>query len=324
MIYHAVNYTTTRILPHMLAVDAGRRLSILVYHRVLPHTDALRPGIPDVATFNWQMELLARHFQPLSLDEALLRLKQDNLPARAVCVTFDDGYADNLIHALPVLQRWRIPATVYVSSGFLDGGRMWNDSVIDSFSHCTQGTVSLLDLGFESLDISSVEKRRQACYDVIARIKHLPPEQRLEEVRSIWSALGSPSLADDLMLTRQQLQELSAAGVEIGNHTVSHPVLSAVDDDTVLQELQGSSQDLEAVIQKAVRHFAYPNGIPEQDFEARHRQMIKELGFVSAVTTQWGVSGAMTDRWSLPRFTPWDQTPQRFAARLIMNMKSLR
>lgn len=324
MMHQAVNYATTRLLPRILSVDSGKRLSILVYHRVLAEVDPMRPGIPDVAGFNWQMKLIREHFQPLSLDDALQRLEQGILPPRAICVTFDDGYADNLLQALPVLQRWQIPATVYVASGFLDGGRMWNDSVIEAFSACTKPRVSLPQLGFDCLDLSTPAQRLASCYEVIQSIKYLQPDQRLLRVDEICTALGKPPLPDDLMLTRQQLQQLAAAQVEIGNHTVSHPVLSAVDDDTVVKELQQSSRDLESVIQQPVRHFAYPNGIPGKDFNEHHRQLVKQLGFASAVTTRWGVSGPMTDRWALPRFTPWDQTPQRFAARLIMNMKALR
>lgn len=324
MIHQALNLMTTRFLPKVLSVDSGKRLSILIYHRVLESIDYMRPGIPDVASFNWQMELISRYFQPLSLSEALARLDEGDLPPRAICVTFDDGYADNLLQALPVLQRWNVPATVYVSSGFLDGGRMWNDSVIEAFTACKKNTVYLPELGFDRIDISTPEKRLEACYNVIKKIKYLQPKPRLAQVDDICRALGNTTLSDSLMLTRQQLRVLSNAHVEIGNHTVSHPVLSAVDDDTVVKELKENTRDIQEVIHKPVRHFAYPNGIPGTDFYEHHRNIIKNLGFESAVTTEWGVSDLSTDRWALPRFTPWDQTPQRFAARLIMNMKTLR
>lgn len=322
MIHQAVNFATTRLLPRLLSVDAGRRLSILVYHRVLAEVDPMRPGIPDVAGFNWQMKLIREHFQPLSLDDALTRLEEGSLPPRAICVTFDDGYADNLVHALPVLQRWQIPATVYVASGFLEGGRMWNDSVIEAFTSTRQDYAELPELGLERLDLSTPSRRLRSCYETISLIKYLQPEERLRRVDGICQALGRPVLPQDLMLTRRQLQELATAGIEIGNHTVSHPVLSAVEESRVVHELEQSSRDIEAIIQRPVRHFAYPNGIPGKDFTERHQQLIKDLGFASAVTTHWGVSTQTTNRWALPRFTPWDQTPHRFAARLIMNMKA--
>ena len=92
---------------------AGRRakLSTLIYHRVLPEPDPLRTGDPDAATFRWQMGLLARHFNVLPLPEAARRLQDGTLPARAACVTFDDGYADNFTIALPILREAGIPAT---------------------------------------------------------------------------------------------------------------------------------------------------------------------------------------------------------------------
>lgn len=324
MISRMINTMTTRYLPKILPVDSGKRLSILVYHRVLVRNDPMRPGVPDVNTFNWQMELISKYFHPLSIEDALDRLVAGELPERGICVTFDDGYADNLLHALPVLQRWNIPATVFVSSGFLDGGRMWNDSVIEAFSACNNDKVHLPEIGFDCLDISTPERRLESCHQTIKAIKYLEPNERLLKVDQICLALSNPELPNDLMLTRDQLRMLSEAGIEIGNHTVSHPVLSAVDDEIMLKELKDNSSDLESTIQKPVRFFAYPNGIPGKDFQPHHRNMVKSLGFHGAVTTEWGVSDSLTDRWALPRFTPWDQTPQRFAARLIMNMKSLR
>lgn len=324
MIQQAISMMTTRVLPQLLSVNKGKRLSILVYHRVLEKNDSMRPGTPDVSAFNWQMELIARYFQPLSLSDALKRLNENSLPSRAVCVTFDDGYADNLSQALPVLQRWNIPATVFVSSGFLNGGRMWNDSVIEAFSRTIKGVFHLPELGFDKVDITHTESRLRTCYDVIKRIKYLEPGLRQTQVSDICKALGNPVLPDNLMLTHEQLRELSETGVEIGNHTVTHPVLTAVDNESVLRELKTNTEDLQDITQKPVRYFAYPNGIPGQDFNEEHKNIVKKLGFEGAVTTQWGVSGESTNRWTLPRFTPWDQSPQRFAMRMILNMRSLR
>ncbi|MBU3070884.1 polysaccharide deacetylase family protein [Aestuariicella sp. G3-2] len=324
MVQSTFNLLATRLLPKVLSVEAGKRLSILVYHRVLDRVDPMRPGIPDVMGFDWQMEVITRYFQPLSMMDALARLDEGTLPPRSVCVTFDDGYADNLIHALPVLQRWNVPATVFVSSGFLDGGRMWNDSVIEAFTASDKTIFELPELGFEKVDITKPETRMQTCYEVIKRIKYIQPEQRLEKVSEICKALGSPKLPDNLMLTRDELRLLSKAGIEIGNHTVTHPVLTAIDNQSVLRELKDNTRDLQDVTQKPVKYFAYPNGIPNKDFNEEHKNIVKDLGFEGAVTTEWGVSSRSTDRWALPRFTPWDKSPQRFAMRIIMNMRSLR
>lgn len=324
MIQKSINLAATRLLPKLLKVDGGKRLSILIYHRVLEKVDALRPGIPDIKGFNWQMELVARYFQPMSLHDAINSLNEGTLPEKAVCVTFDDGYADNLLHALPVLQRWNIPATVFVSSGFLDGGRMWNDSVIEAFNASNKTRFDFPDLNLNNIDISDQADRLKTCYDVIKNIKYLEPELRLQRVSEICQALGNPSLPNDLMMTREQLIQLSEAGVEIGSHTVSHPVLTAIDDQSVFNELRDNTYDLQEIIQKPVRYFAYPNGIPGKDFNETHKKIVRDFGFEGALTTEWGVSDSKTDRWALPRFTPWDQTPTKFSVRMIMNMKSIR
>ena len=94
---------------------ARARMAILIFHRVLPEPDPLLPDVPDVSRFRWQMQLLADYFHPLPLDEAAARLTAGDLPPRTVCVTFDDGYRDNLDFALPVLEEVGIPATVFVA-----------------------------------------------------------------------------------------------------------------------------------------------------------------------------------------------------------------
>jgi len=106
-------------------------LTIFAYHRVLPMPDPLRPGEVVAEVFEEQMRFLSRHFAVLPLLEAARLLQKRNLPARACCITFDDGYADNLTVAQPILEKYQLPATVFVATGYLDGQRMFNDTVID-------------------------------------------------------------------------------------------------------------------------------------------------------------------------------------------------
>src|SRR5436190_9532123 len=108
------------------------RLLILMYHRVLPQPDPFRPGDPDIRAFDRQMSALARCCRVLPLGEALERLDRGALPAGAAAITFDDGYRDNYRHALPVLQRYGLQATVCVAPGFLDETVMWNDAIIEA------------------------------------------------------------------------------------------------------------------------------------------------------------------------------------------------
>ena len=117
-----------------LLSPAGRRarLSVLIFHRVLPRPDPLFPGVIDAAGFDAICRWVKGWFNVLALDDAARRLRDGSLPERALAITFDDGYADNHDVALPILLRHGLPATFFIATGFLDGGRMWNDTVIES------------------------------------------------------------------------------------------------------------------------------------------------------------------------------------------------
>ncbi|MEZ5504067.1 MAG: polysaccharide deacetylase family protein [Halioglobus sp.] len=150
----------------------------------------MRPGDPTVEQFDWQMALLARYFLPLPLADALEMTIQHRLPDRAVCVTFDDGYADNAQLALPILRKWRIPATVLSSTAFLDGGRMWNDTVLEAVRSADSGALHLTDANLGEFSISDDESRRVAAHTILNRIKHLPFSER-EKMVSLVAQHGS-------------------------------------------------------------------------------------------------------------------------------------
>ncbi|MDH3452772.1 MAG: polysaccharide deacetylase family protein, partial [Gammaproteobacteria bacterium] len=91
------------------------RLSILIYHRVLGRADPFNAGDPDIGQFRWQMQTLKKHFRVIDLEFAVAAMRAKDLPKRAACVTFDDGYADNLLNAAPILHELAIPATFFIA-----------------------------------------------------------------------------------------------------------------------------------------------------------------------------------------------------------------
>lgn len=308
-------------VPLVFNAHRKQRLAILIYHRVMPAPDPMRPGEPTVDEFDSQMHLLRQYFHPLPLVEAVERLQTGTLPDGAVCVTFDDGYADNEIHARPVLDKYRIPATVFVSTGFLNGGRMWNDTVIEVIRGCRDSALDLRELNLGCYPLVTIEQRRQAADNILVQIKHLDPGARIALVDQI--AKHGSALPDDLMLTDAQVQSLARNGVSIGGHTVNHPILSSVPVGMARREIQDSKLYLENVIQEPVEVFAYPNGRPGLDYDIEHRNLVRELGFRVAVSTHWGVGTRASDRYQLPRFTPWDRHPLKFGLRLLGNYRRL-
>lgn len=303
---------------------AKARLSILIFHRVLAQPDPLFPSEVDAALFDRLCGWIGSMFRVLPLDEAVQRLAAGSLPASAACITFDDGYADNRTQALPILQRHGLPATFYIATGFLDGGRMWNDTVIESMRRTALPSINLSNLGVEGLaqlDLASVPQRRVAIDQILLRIKHHHPDERLALTHAI-AAAAQVRLPDDLMMTSEQVRQMQAAGMLIGAHTVSHPILASLSDDEARQEIAGSRRRLEDILGQRVGHFAYPNGKPGKDYNARSVAIVRELGFDSAVCTQWGAARAGTDHLQLPRFSPWDATELRFGLRMLHNLWS--
>ena len=121
-------------LPMGLLSPAGpkARLSILIFHRVHQQRDPLFPGEVDATDFDNICAWARSMFNVLPLDEAVTRHASHSLPERALSITFDDGYADNHDVAMPILRKHGITATFFIASGFLNGGRMWNDTAIEA------------------------------------------------------------------------------------------------------------------------------------------------------------------------------------------------
>jgi peptidoglycan/xylan/chitin deacetylase (PgdA/CDA1 family) len=297
----------------------GGRLTVLIYHRVRPQSDDLFPFIVDAARFEMQMRLLRERFTPLPLFEAIERLQADALPRRAVCVTFDDGYADNVEVALPILLRYGVPATFFISTGFLDGGSMWNDVVIETLRALPGPKVDLSSIGLGLRPHASIQERRATVEETLRSIKYLPVNERADAVRRVRQLCEHDVAHSAIMMTRGQVRELHRAGMGIGGHTVSHPILTRLDDEAARAEIHNGRRELESIIGAPVESFAYPNGKPGQDYQWREVEIVRALGFRCAFSTAWGAVSAQSDLLQLPRFTPWDFDPARFLWRLLRN-----
>jgi peptidoglycan/xylan/chitin deacetylase (PgdA/CDA1 family) len=270
--------------------------------------------------FEERMALLAAHFTLLPLSEAVERLARGALPARAVCVTFDDGYADNYAIAAPILRRHGVCATFFVAARYLDGGRMWNDTVIEAVRGATGPSLELSGLGLGIYPVGSMEARRRTMHTLLASIKRRPPPEREEIAEGIRSAAGA-TMPTGLMMTTKQVRMLRAAGMEIGGHTLSHPILTRLSTAEATREMADGKAELERIIGEPVGLFAYPNGKPGEDFTSEHVALARRVGFRAAVTTAWGAARRASDLLQLPRFTPWDRHPTKFALRLILNTR---
>lgn len=290
-------------------------LVVLMFHRVLHSPDPLLPDEPDAAAFRNLMHFLASHFNVLPLRDAVRQLRRKSLRRRTVCVTFDDGYANNLEVALPILRECGIPATVFVAPGFLGGDLMFNDSIIEAV-RAAPHKLDLRENGLGVHEMDSTASRLRALESIIVELKHRAPGERLSLSRWICQ-VAQADLPTGLMMSRAQVAELHSAGVEIGAHTVTHPILQAVDLETARKEINDSKALLESIIKAPVHSFAYPNGRPRHDYGAQHVALVREAGFELALSTAWGAAGSESDVFQLPRIAPWDRSLWRYGMRIV-------
>jgi peptidoglycan/xylan/chitin deacetylase (PgdA/CDA1 family) len=298
---------------------AHSRLSILIYHRVLPQRDPLFPDEVDAQAFDEQMRLVKLCFNIIPLADAVRGMRRGSLPPRAACITFDDGYADNVEVALPILQKHGISSTFFIATGFLDGGRMWNDTVIELVRRASGKTLDLSTMGLGAFEIGSTQQRQQTIFTLLAKLKYLPLEARQAQIDQMCSLLRV-ALPTDLMMSSGHVRELHSAGMEIGGHTVNHPILARLEHMDARAEIANGKETLEHIIRAPVRLFAYPNGKPNQDYLPDHVEIVKSLGFDGAVSTAWGAARCGDNLYQLPRFTPWDRGHMRFTMRMAQNM----
>lgn len=304
------------------------RLNVLIFHRVLPQPDPLFPDEMDAARFDEMLGWVKSWFNALPLDEAARRLQEGSLPARAAALTFDDGYADNHDVALPLLRKHGLPCSFFIATGFLDGGRMWNDTLIESLRRSGKPLLDLRglqdahgqDLGQHAL--GDTASRRAALGNLIERVKYLSPETRLACVNAI-AERAEVRPPDDLMMSGEQVKALRRAGMQIGAHTVSHPILAKLDATQAAEEMGRSRDVLQALLGEKVGLFAYPNGKPGTDYLPKvHPSIARELGFDAAVSTRWAAARRGDDIFQIPRFTPWDRSRMKFSLRLARNLSN--
>jgi peptidoglycan/xylan/chitin deacetylase (PgdA/CDA1 family) len=283
------------------------RLLILIYHRVLDGPDPLRPGQVTREIFRTHLAVLRKWFRVLPLATAVQELRLGTLAARAVSITFDDGYADNYLNAAPILADARMTATFFVATGFLDGGCMWNDALVEAVRRTGRSSLDLEWLGLGARSVARRSERAALIVELIRRLKYLPAPERLAHVDGVLAAADVDRPAD-LMMTPQQLRELAGAGMEIGAHTVQHPILAQLSLPAAREEIDGSRDSLERLIGRPVVGFAYPNGRPGTDYKAEHVAAVRDCGFAFAVSTARGAARGGDDQYQLPRVGVWTQT----------------
>jgi peptidoglycan/xylan/chitin deacetylase (PgdA/CDA1 family) len=317
---------------------------VLMYHRVCGmDSDPWRLCVTP-EHFAEQLQVLRQHCQVISLQKLMTALRKGRLPRRTVAITFDDGYADNLLTAKPLLEKYELPATIFVATGYVGNKReFWWDELDNLFlqpgslPETLNLTVNGMVYKWELEDTANytqaayqghrnwkpgyeaVPSPRQQVYSELWKLMQpLSESQRLivRETLYAWAQKEPQVRPSYRTLIDEEVVALAAGGlIEIGAHTVTHPMLSTLPIASQREEIGQSKRDLEEILNREVPSFAYPYG-RECDYTEETIALVKEAGFACAFTTSAGVIGQGAAAYRLPRLPAQDVSGEIFAKQL--------
>jgi peptidoglycan/xylan/chitin deacetylase (PgdA/CDA1 family) len=267
-------------------------LRALIYHRIgdpSGHDTTLAPDLVSAtpAELERQIAEVVSRYTPVSGDEVVAGVAERRaLPRGAVLVTFDDGYRDFAEVAWPILKRWKVPAVLFVSTGYPDTpGRMfWWDALWQGVSRTDRRGVDLP--GRRSLPLTTLAERRTASARLAGWLKSLGPAERAARLDGLLDGLGVRPEWTPAVSGWDELRRLASDGVTIAAHSRTHPLLDQVDDATLHDEVIGCRDDLVRELGACQPLYAYPNG----NFDLRLPSMLAKGGFVTGFTTVAGLN----------------------------------
>jgi len=270
------------------------RIVILGYHSIQEqpevYANSIGLGITHSASlFESQMELIARKYTPVSLEEIRLILEGNkHLPKHAVAVTFDDGYSDNYEIADPILRRHGIPATFYLTTDWIGTREApWFCRLRHAFATTKKNEWSGAVGGqvWEPSDSKSRNDALQAAFDMVSSKSG---DACRAAVQTIEQDLDVEPLAPPagFMMSWDQARKLLHSGHIVGSHTMSHPNVAHISDEGIVHaELDRSKRRIEQELNTAVLHFSYPHPALNPQWTQRTIEITLETGYRTAVTT---------------------------------------
>jgi peptidoglycan/xylan/chitin deacetylase (PgdA/CDA1 family) len=299
----------------LIDIDRSARALILMYHRVHePQYDPWNLCVSP-ANFDQQMHILKESFHVIYLTELVESLRAKSLPANAVVITFDDCYADNVTHALPILEKWKTPATFFVSTALIDtNGSFWWDDLADlimSKALTPEEATSIVDQYAQKLRQtahSTYETGNDPLLEAYYALWHRINPMRMEQRELVMQALNSArhgTAAPVSMINDRQLRHLSHHPLaEIGAHTVHHLSLPVQNDAIIAKEIVSSCDCIQSLTGRRPTLFSYPFG----QYDERVVQQVNDAGLVAAVTTFESPVVQDSHALQLPRFqvNDWD------------------
>lgn len=282
---------------------------VLAYHRILDVTSSNYPFDEDTIStttedFEKQMLFLAQNFNVMNFRHIDRILEQGKkIPKKTVVITFDDGYEDNYKTAFTILKNLGLTATFFVTTGYINTDKVfWFEKVVHQIKSFKEEKIDIYPVNM-SIYLGG-ENRKQNIVKLLARLKTSPDDVRLKTIEYLDTILGVESCKRDSWLVKpltwDQVLEMSEAGIEIGSHTVTHPILSNMSSEKIRWELIESKNTLEKKLGRSVISLSYPVG----NRYAFNKQVISEAkrcGYRFGVSYVHGINRGMKGLFNLKR-----------------------
>ena len=295
------------------------RIQILLYHRVANVSSDPQMLCVTPDKFYDQMKFLKKKYNIISLRSINQLLKSHKIPRNSIVITFDDGYQDNLKNAIPILEQNNIPATFFITSGYIGENKEFYQEVLNRIFFLENKIPNTLNIKVNNIEhkYSELEQKNQkkAAYTALHKaLRSEKSDTRESIIKELidWSGACQKPLNDYKNLTISEVKKIAQNNLfEIGAHSVNHLILSGLDGEKQREEIGNSKIHLEKIIDKDITSFAYPYGTIDS-YNKQSVEILREHDFKLGCSNYSGLIAPNTSRYELPRFLVRDLSIERF------------
>ncbi len=273
---------------------------ILLYHRIGPMSDKWKFDPLNPQIFEEQIKYFVENFEIISLKHLNRMILNGDIPEKAVAITIDDGYKDNYKFAYPILKKYSIPATIFLSTGIIDQKKLlWDEELSYVLLNTDKDSIDIKDMGFYKLN--SDENRIKASLEIARKLEKMDNNEKESMMEKVIDLLGvniPDKLGKQNIISWNEIKRMNEKGIDFGAHTVNHPILTSIDIDDAKWEVSESKNRIEEVLGVDVNSFSYPNG----DYNDKILSLVKDAGFNSSVSVEPGfVNNSVDELYQLKR-----------------------
>ncbi len=280
---------------------------MICYHRVGPYKNK-SPILLSAFEFEKQCVHLMKSYKIIPLSELIQNILENKpIKKKSAVITFDDGYKDNYNHAFPILKKYKIPATIFLTSGHIGTDNLfWFDKIEYVLCHTKLKDIELDYFG--KISLNKQENRWRTIFDIKEKLKQIPEENKNKFIENIvdLSDVDIPkNIGKETILSWDEVKAMNEFGIDFGSHSVTHPILKNMCLKDIKYEINWSKKTIESHLGQPIYSFSYPNG-KVNDFNDQIISILKNAGFKCAVTTIQKMVSPKSDLYKLGRLYSTD------------------